>query len=102
MAIINGTSGNNNLSGVPGKSHILNLNTGDDIGVGTELNYTLNGDEGIDLLIGGGNTPSADGRFFFSVADDILNDDDGQDTSQEVLNQIRRWNSDSKLLELLL
>ena len=86
MAIINDTNGNNNLSGVPGKSHILNLNTGDDIGVGTELNDTLNGDEGIDLLIGGGNTPS----------------DDGQDTYQEVLNQIRRWNSDSKLLELLL
>ena len=72
MAIIDGTNGNDNLSGVPGEPNILNLKAGDDIGVGAELNDILNGNEGNDLLSGGGNTPGADA--------DILNGDEGRDT----------------------
>ena len=79
MAIINGTNGNDNLSGVPGESNILNLNAGDDIGIGAELNDTLNGNEGNDTLSGGGNTSVLNQEPFFFVAGDILNGDEGQD-----------------------
>ena len=77
MAIINGTNGNDNLRGVPGESNILNLNAGNDIGVGAEIDDTLNGAQGNDLLSGGGNNPNVQG---FAPANDILNGDEGQDT----------------------
>ena len=61
MAILNGTDGNDNLQGVAGESNILNLNAGNDIGTGAEIDDTLNGAEGNDILIGAGNDPNVQG-----------------------------------------
>ena len=67
MAIIDGTPGNDILNGTAGESNILNLEAGNDIGTGAELDDILDGNEGNDILIGAGG----DGN--------ILNGDSGQD-----------------------
>ena len=76
MAILNGTDFNDFLVGTQGESNIINLNKGDDIGIGAELDDTINGAEGNDILIGGGNDPNVRG---WAPANDVLNGNEGQD-----------------------
>ncbi len=76
MAILNGTDGNDTLTGVTGESNILNLNAGNDIGIGAEIDDTLNGAQGNDILMGAGNDPNVQG---FAPANDVLNGNEGQD-----------------------
>ena len=76
MAILNGTDFSDFLVGVQGESNIINLNKGNDTGIGAGLDDTINGGEGNDILIGGGNDPNVRG---WAPANDVLNGNEGQD-----------------------